>query len=153
LFPDRLQVCRFSRIIARDSGRVITMPPTPPTLVRLCSEQEWSSARDQGFIHPDSDGSADEGFVHLSTIEQVHLPANRLYHGRRDMVLLHVDAAALGAPLRWEPGVPTDPQSMLFPHLYGPLPIRAVLKAVGYPPAPDGSFPPIVQTRGDDLSV
>jgi uncharacterized protein (DUF952 family) len=69
------------------------------------------------------------------------------------MVLLHVDAAALGAPLRWEPGVPTDPQSMLFPHLYGPLPIRAVLKTVGYPPAPDGSFPPIVQTRGDDLSV
>ncbi|MDT5138850.1 MAG: hypothetical protein QOD58_3112 [Mycobacterium sp.] len=123
------------------------MPPTPAMLVRLCSEQEWSAARDKGWIHPESDDSAVEGFVHLSTIEQVHLPANRLYRGRRDMVLLHIDAAALDAPVRWEPGVPTDPQSMLFPHLYGSLPIRAVLKAVGYPPAPDGSFPPFVQPR------
>jgi uncharacterized protein (DUF952 family) len=121
------------------------MPPTPAVLVRLCSEQEWSSARDQGWIHPDSDAAAVEGYVHLSTIEQVHLPANRLYRGRRDMVLLHIDASALDGPVRWEPGVPTDPQSMLFPHLYGPLRVRAVLKAVGYPPAPDGSFPAFVQ--------
>ena len=42
---------------------------------------------------------------------------------------------------------------MLFPHLYGPLPVRAVLKAVGYPPAPDGSFPPIRPTPADDLGV
>jgi uncharacterized protein (DUF952 family) len=61
------------------------------------------------------------------------------------MVLLHVDVSALEAPVRWEPGVPTDPQSMLFPHLYGPLPVRAVLRAVDYPPAPDGSFAPFVQ--------
>lgn len=121
------------------------MPHTPAKLVRLCSEQEWSSAREQGSIHPESDGSAVQGFVHLSTIEQVHLPANRLYRGRQDMLLLHIDALALDAPVRWEPGVPTDPEPMLFPHLYGPLPLRAVLRAVGYPPGPDGSFPPFVQ--------
>ncbi|OBK27881.1 glutathione S-transferase [Mycobacterium asiaticum] len=116
------------------------MPTTSDLLVRLCSEQEWSSARGTGWIQPDPDESGSAEFVHLSTIEQVHLPANRLYRGRRDMVLLYVDSAELGAPLRWEPGVPTDPDSMRFPHLYGPLPVAAVRKAVGYQPAADGSF-------------
>lgn len=119
------------------------MLSTPQILVRLCSDQEWATAQELGGIRPDSDPSGAEGFVHLSTIEQVHLPANRLYRGRRDMVLLHVDAAALDAPVRWEPGVPTDPESMLFPHLYGPLPVSAVIQATAYPPAADGSFPPV----------
>lgn len=125
------------------------MPPIADLLVRLCSEQEWSAARDRGYFAPDvppevppeSAGSEGEAFVHLSTIEQVHLPANRLYHGRADMVLLHIDASALDAPVKWEPGVPTDPQSMLFPHLYGPLPVAAVIRAVEYRPAADGTFP------------
>lgn len=117
-------------------------------LVRLCSEQEWSSARDRGWFPPESAGPEAEAFVHLSTIEQVHLPANRLYHGRTDMMLLYVDGSALDAPVRWEPGVPTDPQSMLFPHLYGPLPVDAVIRVVPYQPAADGSFPAADTNQG-----
>jgi uncharacterized protein (DUF952 family) len=61
--------------------------------------------------------------------------------GRTDLVLLHVDPRRLGSPVRWEPGVVTDPESMLFPHLYGPLPVAAVIDARPYPPGPDGRFP------------
>jgi uncharacterized protein (DUF952 family) len=114
------------------------MSVTPAVLVRLCAAQDWSLAQALDRIDPD-DG---EEFVHLSTLAQVHLPANRLYRGRRDLVLLHVDASLLDAPLRWEPGVPTDPESMLFPHLYGSLPLRAVMKTTAYLPAEDGSFAP-----------
>ncbi len=119
-------------------------------LVHLCGAADWSDARTRGAIDPAP--STGFRFVHLSTPEQVHLPANRLYPGRTDLVLLHVDPALLEAPVRWEPGVPTDPESMLFPHLYGPLPVRAVIRVTGYRPAPDGTFGPFagVQDPGGD---
>ena len=110
----------------------------PDVLVHLCGAEQWATARRGGGISP-ADGAA---FIHLSRPDQVHLPANRLYRGRDDLVLLHVDPARLGAPVRWEPGVATDPASMLFPHLYGPLPLAAVIRVTDYPPASDGSFPP-----------
>ena len=116
----------------------------PDLLLHLCGIEEWSRARDQGGIRPEGSGGAE--YIHLSTPEQVHLPANRLYRGRDDLVLLHIDPALLDSPVRWEPGVATDPESMLFPHLYGPLPVCAVLRVTAYPPRPDGTFPPITRT-------
>lgn len=79
--------------------------------------------------------------MHLSTAEQVHLPADRLFAGRTDLVLLHVDSRLAPAPLRWEPGVETDAAGMLFPHLYGPIPVAAVLAVTEFRPGPDGRFP------------
>ena len=113
----------------------------PDVLVHLCGLEEWSRARDRGGIQPEA-ADAEAGFIHLSTPEQVHLPANRLYRGRADLVLLHIDPARLDGPVRWEPGVATDPQSMLFPHLYGPLPVDAVISVTRYRPDPNGDFPP-----------
>lgn len=113
----------------------------PDTLVHLCGTEQWVQARRRGAIYPDAASGGE--FIHLSAPEQVHLPANRLYRGRDDLVLLHIDPARLAAPVRWEPGVATDPESMLFPHLYGPLPVAAVIRVTAYPPAGDGSFAPI----------
>ena len=108
-------------------------------LVHLCGSEEWNIARPLGELRPPS--LAEAGFVHLSTLEQVHLPANRIFSGRTDLVLLHLNPERLGSPVIWEPGVPSDPQAMLFPHLYGPLPVVAVITAVPYPTAPHGTFP------------
>lgn len=119
------------------------MTVTPDVLVHLCAVAEWSRARTRGAIRPGASGSTP--FIHLSAPEQVHLPANRLYRGRDDLVLLHVDPALLDSPVRWEPGVATDPESMLFPHLYGPLPLHAVIRVTAYSPAPDGTFPPLAE--------
>lgn len=115
------------------------MSSAPDVLVHLCGQEDWSRARGRGGIHP----GVPAGFIHLSTPGQVHLPANRLYRGRDDLVLLFIDQALLDSPVRWEPGVATDPEAMLFPHLYGPLPLRAVIRVTAYPPAPDGTFPPV----------
>jgi uncharacterized protein (DUF952 family) len=110
-------------------------------LLHICSRGDWGRAQQRAEHRPDS--LANAGFVHLSTPEQVHLPANRLYAGRTDLLLLHVDGSRLEAPLRWEPGDPTDPAAMAFPHLYGPLPVRAVIGVTEYRPGPDGRFAPL----------
>lgn len=117
------------------------MSHSSPVLVHLCSTHEWRSAQALGEHRPDSLHA--NGFVHLSTPEQVHLPANRLYTGCTDLVLLHIDAAQLSSPVRWEPGTPADPVGMVFPHLYGPLPTHAVIRVTPYPPGVDGRFTPL----------
>jgi uncharacterized protein (DUF952 family) len=114
--------------------------PPPAVLLHLCPADEWSSAQTRGELRPESLASA--GFIHLSKPDQVHLPANRLYRGRSDLVLLHIDPARLNSPVRWELAIETEPESMLFPHLYGALPISAVINITKYAPGPDGTFPP-----------
>lgn len=113
-----------------------------PVLLHLIPAADWPAALRHGAVVPPS--LAEVGFVHLSTPDQVHLPANRLFAGRTDVVLLVVDPAALTDEVRFEPGLPSDPASMRFPHLYGPLPTSAVLAVVPYRPGPDGFEPPVL---------
>ena len=117
------------------------MSQSRSVLVHLCSNAEWAAAQDPGELRPES--LAKNGFVHLSSPEQVHLPANRLYAGRTDLVLLRIDPARLSSPVRWEPGVPTDPDGMVFPHLYGALPVQAVINVTPYLPDEAGCFAPL----------
>jgi uncharacterized protein (DUF952 family) len=79
-----------------------------------------------------------EGFVHCSDFGTVHLPANRLFAGRTDLVLLEIDPARLDVPLRWEPGAPPSPNGVWFPHIYGPIPPAAVVAVHDFPPSTDG---------------
>jgi uncharacterized protein (DUF952 family) len=101
-------------------------------LLHLIEPADWRAAQEAGAVRPSS--LADVGFVHLSTPDQVHLPAARLFPGRRDLLLLVVDPTRLPGEVRFEPGVPGDPQAMRFPHLYGPLPLSAVVAVVPYEP-------------------
>ena len=122
------------------------MIPAPRELVHICTTAEWQHAQASGERRPPS--LDEQGFVHLSAPRQVHLPANRLFAGRTDIVLLWLNPDALGAPVRWEPGVPTDPESMTFPHLYGPLPVTAVTSITAYVPGGDGGFAELGQSEG-----
>ena len=123
------------------------MHPDPQLLVHLCPRRDWESACALGELRPES--LAAGGFVHLSTRQQVHLPANRIFAGREDLVILYLDVDRLGAPVRWEPGVATDPDGMLFPHLYGAIPVAAVVEAQPYSPDGNGRFPPFVHRRDE----
>ncbi|KMO78286.1 DUF952 domain-containing protein [Mycolicibacterium chlorophenolicum] len=116
--------------------------PAEEELVHLCGAEEWATAQRRGVHSPPS--LTEVGFVHLSTPQQVHLPANRLYAGRTDLVLLRIDGARLTSPVRWEPGVPGDPDGMVFPHLFGELPVEAVIRVTPYLPDADGAFAPLV---------
>lgn len=108
-------------------------------LLHLITPADWRAALAAGSVTPPS--FVTEGFVHLSHAEQLPLPANRLFAGRQDLLLLVIDPARIErTALRYEPGVPTDPASMVFPHLYAPLPVAAVTSVLPYRPAADGRF-------------
>jgi len=75
---------------------------------------------------PMSSGHVDhEGFIHCSFADQVQGVADRFYCGRHDVLLLVIDPSQLPAEPRVEN---LDGGTELFPHLYGPLPVAAVLK-------------------------
>ncbi len=112
-------------------------------LLHLTTAAEWGAALTSGVVAPPSLRPPPEGgvgFVHLSTPDQVALPATRIFAGSRDLLLLVLDPARLGVEVRFEPGVPGDPDAMRFPHAYGPVPVTAVLAVAPYRPGPDGTF-------------
>lgn len=110
-------------------------------ILHFCPERDWAAAQPEGVYVADS--LATEGFIHCSTPELVHTAANRHAHGQRDLVLLEVDETRLTQPPRLEPGDPTDPDSPLYPHVYGPIPVAAVVGVREWRPGPDGSFAPL----------
>lgn len=107
-------------------------------LLHLINPAEWRRALAAGAVAPPS--LREQGFVHLSSPAQVALPADRLFHGRADLVLLVLDPDRIDVPVKWEPGLPSDPASMRFPHAYGPVPTSAVLAVLPYRPRPGGGF-------------
>lgn len=104
-------------------------------IFHITSQIEWQKAQQAGEYRPDS--LATDGFIHFSTASQVEATAGRYYRGQSGLVLLAVDADQAPAELRWE-NPPAGGEK--FPHLYGPLPLGAVLQAAAFPPEPDGSF-------------
>lgn len=98
-------------------------------IYKLVGADEWRSAAAAGEWRGSAVDIAD-GYLHFSTATQAVETAARHFAGRRDLVLLAVDASRLGAALRWEP----SRGGALFPHLYAALPTAAVVTAVALPP-------------------
>ncbi len=114
---------------------------TASLIYHCCHRADWEAARSAGVYQADS--LPTEGFIHFSPRDQVHESATVLAHGRTDLVVLEVDQALLPKPAVWEAGDPPDPDGRLFPHVYGPVPVEAVVSVRDLPPAADGSFPPL----------
>ncbi|MEV5766153.1 DUF952 domain-containing protein [Micromonospora sp. NPDC052213] len=97
-------------------------------IYKLLTTVEWDDALAGGhFAGTATD--AQSGFIHLSGPDQVVETARRHFTGATGLTLLTVDPARLGDALRWEP----SRGGALFPHLYGPLPVPAVVAADALP--------------------
>ena len=104
-----------------------------PTIYHMCRWDEWREAGIR-MAYAGSSQDAADGFIHFSTATQVVDSAARHRAGQAGLVLLCVDAAALGESLRWEP----SRGGQLFPHLYGALPLPTVVATRDLPLGPDG---------------
>ncbi len=102
-------------------------------LVHICPRDDWQAAQAAGEYRAASLETV--GFIHCSRPEQVLGVANSFYTGVPDLVLLWIDPARLSAKVRWELA-----DGQLFPHLYGPLNLEAVVAVTGLFPDDDGIF-------------
>jgi uncharacterized protein (DUF952 family) len=75
-----------------------------------------------------------DGYIHFSTGAQARRTAELYFKGQDDLLLVAVDGDKLGDALKYEPSRDGD----LFPHLYGPLPLDAVLWKKPMPMREDG---------------
>ena len=111
-----------------------------PVIYHLARAAGWRAAEQAGTYTGTDEDRAD-GFLHFSTAGQIAESAAKHRKGERDLVLVAVDAAALGDALKWEPAR----GGALFPHLYGALPLASVLWSRPLPLGDDGlhRFPPL----------
>jgi len=102
-------------------------------IYKLAPAALWREAEAAGAFHGAPVDLAD-GFIHFSTAGQVRETARRHFARAADLVLVAIDGDRLGAALRYEPSRGGD----LFPHLYAPLDLAAVLWTAPLPLGPDG---------------
>jgi uncharacterized protein (DUF952 family) len=91
-------------------------------IFHITSRAEWEAAMPTGEYRPAA--FAREGFIHCSYDQQVDATLHRHFSGRSGLVVLEIDRGRLPSPVVDEN---LSGGAELFPHVYGPLPISAVV--------------------------
>lgn len=102
---------------------------TPAMLIyKIFKADEWADFESNGETRGAPIDLSD-GYIHFSTAEQAAETAARHFGGQTGLMLLALDADALGEALIWEP----SRGGALFPHLYRPMSLTEVLWAKPLP--------------------
>jgi uncharacterized protein (DUF952 family) len=113
-----------------------------PMITHITTHADWKAAVTAGKYSAASLKS--EGFIHCSTVRQFVDTANIFFKGQKGLALLCIDEKKLASELKFEPptgGGAHDPGvGALFPHVYGPINLDAVITVVDFPSTADGSF-------------
>ena len=105
-------------------------------IFKIVHRDEWAATHGE---YAGSEKDHADGFLHFSTAEQIPGTLARYYADADDLLLVAVDADALGAALKFEPSRDGAP----FPHLYAPLTLSAVkwVREIGYDASRGHSLP------------
>src|SRR5688500_16982567 len=97
-------------------------------IYKICAADLWRAA-ERACALTGAPVDQDDGFIHFSTAAQVRETAAKHFRGRHDLLLIAVEADALGAALCYEPAR----GGALFPLRSGPLPLAAVRRVEPLP--------------------
>jgi uncharacterized protein (DUF952 family) len=78
-----------------------------------------------------------QGFIHCSTPEQVTQVANHIAREWDDVVLLWIDEEKVGPKIIYEN---LEGGETLFPHIYGPINLDAVINVTPFPKNENGEY-------------
>lgn len=107
--------------------------PTIEPILHVCPRADWEAALSAGIYRAAS--LASEGFIHCSRRDQVLAVVNRFYAHVPDLLLLWIDPGRLQAEVRWEAA-----DGDVFPHVYGPIEVAAVVAVTPLRPDADGVY-------------
>lgn len=93
----------------------------PALAYKVLTADQWARFERDGVFHGAPVDLAD-GYIHLSTAEQLTETVNRHFAGQDGLWVCAVNLGALGDAVIWEP----SRGGALFPHVYAPLPLSAV---------------------------
>jgi uncharacterized protein (DUF952 family) len=102
-------------------------------IYKIVPEALWREAERNGSFTGAPIDVAD-GFIHFSTAGQARETAAKHFAGRTGLLLVAIDGAKLGDALKYE----VSRGGALFPHLYGPLDLKAVVRVQPLPLGTDG---------------
>lgn len=94
----------------------------PATAYKIFTAEQWTQFEADGVFHGAPVDLAD-GYIHLSAADQLQGTLDKHFAGQTGLVIAEVDLAALGSTVKWE----VSRGDALFPHIYGSLPMAAVL--------------------------
>lgn len=94
---------------------------TPDLAFKVLTAPEMEALERDG-VFAGSEADARDGFIHLSTCEQLTETVDKHFAGQDDLHVAAVDLKAHGDKVRWEPS--RGGQS--FPHLYEPMRLESV---------------------------
>jgi len=94
----------------------------PQTAYKVLTADEMAALeRDGTFAGAPVDVA--DGYIHLSTADQLTATVDKHFAGRSDLHVAAVDLGSFGESLKWEESRGGE----LFPHLYAPLPLETVI--------------------------
>ena len=94
----------------------------PATAYKILTTDQWAQFVADGVFMGAPIDLAD-GYIHLSAADQLQRTLDKHFAGQSELVISEVDLVALVATVKWE----VSRSGELFPHIYGPLPMSAVL--------------------------
>lgn len=107
-------------------------------IFHIAEEADWTAARASGDYRVSTRGRtlAEEGFVHAARRDQVLGVADAFYADAGPLLLLSIDPARLSAPVRDDEVAPGE----VFPHIYGPINLDAVVAVTPLVRGADGTY-------------
>jgi uncharacterized protein (DUF952 family) len=115
------------------TGQISDRKPDMTLIYKISPRSAWDAATDKGIFLGAPVDLAD-GYIHFSSASQMRETAAKHFAGQQDLVLAVIDTVSLGENLKWEP----SRGGALFPHLYGPLLMEAVVGVHDLPVGSDG---------------
>lgn len=92
---------------------------------KVLTADQWAAMQAAGSFAGAPVDLAD-GYIHMSTAAQLDETLARHFAGQSGLVIAEIDLTGFGDALKWE----ASRGGALFPHLYAPLPMTAVVGTV-----------------------